>query len=100
MNANAVHLIQVTPEQLSLAIKEAIREELQTLQASLEKKKTKRTEYITRKEVAKMLGISKPTLWRWEKNRTLKNYKVQGRVFYKLHEVQELISKSVNHEEA
>lgn len=100
MNANAVHLIQVTPEQLSLTVKEAIREELQTLQASLEKKKTKRTEYITRKEVAKMLGISKPTLWRWEKNRTLKNYKVQGRVFYKLHEVQELISKSVNHEEA
>ena len=39
--------------------------------------------YLTPDEVAKMLGVSKSTLWRWNKNGYLKHTKCGCRPFYK-----------------
>lgn len=45
------------------------------------------TELLTRKEVAKWLGISLPTLHAWTKNNILQAYRIGNKVRYKKCEV-------------
>lgn len=49
--------------------------------------------YISRKEVAKLLKISLPTLSEWTKHGWLVAYKIGSRVLYKMQEVELSISK-------
>lgn len=44
-------------------------------------------EYITRKQTAKLLGISLPTLGLWSKNGMIPSYRIASRVRYKKDEV-------------
>jgi len=54
-------------------------------------------DYITRKEVAKLLRISLPTLHDWTKTSVLPSYKMQSRVLYKRSEVEKIIAgKSIS----
>ncbi|MCV6629188.1 MAG: helix-turn-helix domain-containing protein [Flavobacteriaceae bacterium] len=46
---------------------------------------------LTRKEVAKMLGISLPTLHAWSKGNILIPYRIGNKVRYKEHEVLEAL---------
>lgn len=48
-------------------------------------------EYITRRDVCKLLKISLATLFNYTKDGTLKGYRIGGRVLYKLVEVQNSI---------
>ena len=45
------------------------------------------TEYLTRKETAKILGISLPTLNDWSKRQLLPSYRIASRIRYKKEEV-------------
>ena len=47
----------------------------------------KETNYFTRKEVAKKLHISLPTLNEYTKSGNLKGYRIMGRILYKIDEV-------------
>lgn len=47
--------------------------------------------YLTLDEVAKMLGVSKSTLWRWNKSGYLRNIKCGRKSFYKKSDVENLI---------
>jgi excisionase family DNA binding protein len=51
------------------------------------------SDYISRKEVAKLLRISLPTLHDWTKLGLLKSYKLGTRVLYKESEVKEALEK-------
>jgi excisionase family DNA binding protein len=53
-------------------------------------------EYLTRKEVAKLLNISLPTLNEYTKRSLLKSYKMGARVLYKKSEV-ETAPRKVNY---
>lgn len=44
-------------------------------------------EYMSRKEVCKMLGINLSTLWVWTNKGKLKSYGIGNRVYYKRAEV-------------
>lgn len=53
----------------------------------------KQSEYLSRKEVAKLLKITLPTLHDWSKSGILKPYKIGTRVLYKQCEVKEALEK-------
>ena len=52
--------------------------------------------YLTPNEVAKMLGVSKSTLWRWNKNGYLKHTKCGRRPFYKKSDIDKIMGCHVN----
>ena len=54
------------------------------------------TQLLTRDEVAKMLGISLPTLHAWSKSGLLIRYRIANKVRYKKHEVLEALTKINN----
>ena len=51
--------------------------------------------YLTPDEVATMIGVSKNTLWRWEKDGYLTPFKIGRKVRYKQSDVTSLISGKV-----
>jgi excisionase family DNA binding protein len=52
--------------------------------------------YYSRKEVAKLLKITLPTLHDWTKQGLLKSYKIGTRVLYKPLEVKDALEKSIS----
>jgi excisionase family DNA binding protein len=56
-------------------------------------KENKQSGYLSRKEVAKLLKITLPTLHDWTKLQYLKAYKIGTRVLYKESEVIETLEK-------
>jgi excisionase family DNA binding protein len=53
----------------------------------------KEAKYFTRKETAKLLHISLPTLNEWTKDGTLTSYRIGTRVLYKPDEVMETVKQ-------
>ena len=51
------------------------------------------TQYLSRKEVAEMLGIGLVTVSEWTKKGLLQSYKMGNRVFYKRNEVENSLTK-------
>ena len=51
--------------------------------------------YYSRKEVAKLLKITLPTLHDWTREGLLKSYKIGTRVLYKPSEVKDALEKSI-----
>lgn len=49
---------------------------------------TPKTELLTRKEAAILLGISLPTLADWTKTGKVKGYRIASRIRYKRHEIE------------
>lgn len=47
--------------------------------------------YLTPDEVAKMLGVSKSTLWRWNKSGYLRNTKCGRKPFYKKSDIDKIM---------
>jgi excisionase family DNA binding protein len=59
--------------------------------------KEEKSHYLSRKEVAKLLKITLPTLHDWTKLGWLRSYKIGTRVLYKPDEIKEAIEKvSIN----
>jgi len=61
----------------------------------LPKKENNQADYISRKEVAKLLRITLPTLHEWTKMGYLKAYKMGTRVLYKELEVKHAFEKKI-----
>ena len=85
----AIQLIGITPEQLQNAIIEGVQTQLNSFKKHFEQKPN--TEYLTRKEVAKMLSINLSTLHYWVKNKKLKAYSISSRIYFKRKEVEQSI---------
>ena len=54
---------------------------------------SKETELLTRKEVAKLLRVSLPTLHDWTKRGIIKGYRIEGKVYYKRSEIEESLTE-------
>lgn len=88
-NITQVH--NVTPQQLKESILSEVRTELQNITQNFQSKK--QPEYLTRKEVAKILKVSLVTLSDWNKKGVLKPYRLGNLIRYKRAELdQALIS--------
>ena len=80
-----IQFIQITPAELKELIRETIRCEFIEFAKDFQPKEP--TEYLTRKEVVKMLNINMSTLHHWTKQGKLKAYGIGARIYYKRHEV-------------
>jgi len=77
---------QIPIEELKIVFSEIVKNELSKLNVNAEPPQQRET-YGTRKEVAKELHISLPTLSELSKTGIIKSYKIQGRVLYKWEDV-------------
>lgn len=86
-----IKFIQIEPNELKSLLKESVKQEFNQLKEEILCKTP--TQYLTRKEVAKMLHIDLKTLYNWTNKEVLTSYGIQGRVYYKRDEVEKAIIK-------
>ena len=86
-NNNITQVHGVTPLQLKESILSDVRAELQTITQNFQPKK--QPEYLTRKEVAKILKVSLVTLSDWNKKGVIKPYRLGNLIRYKRSEIEE-----------
>lgn len=85
-----INLVQVSLEDMSSVIRSIVSEELKKMENYLKPEVNKSNsldDYLTREEVCKMLKVSNTTLFNWNNEGILKNYKVGRRVYYKREDV-------------
>ncbi|MCG7501771.1 helix-turn-helix domain-containing protein [Tenacibaculum sp. Mcav3-52] len=80
-----IQLINITEEKLTTNILLALKKELAQLKKDFQPQES--TKWISRKDTAKMLGVSFTTLANWNKKGVLTAYSIGTRVYYKLDEV-------------
>ena len=83
---NAIQITQFTPNELKSLLKEGVQQVVNQIREEFQPKTP--TEYLTRKQVAKMLDINLTTLNNWTNKGVLISYGIQGRVYYKRDEVE------------
>jgi predicted DNA-binding transcriptional regulator AlpA len=89
----AIQLIQITPEQLQNEILKGVKVQLDELKKHFTPKEP--NEYLSRNEVAKMLGIDLSTLHNWNKKKILNPVCIGARVYYLRSEIETSI-KPIN----
>lgn len=82
---NAIQITQFTPNELKSLLMEGVQQVVNQIREEFQPKTP--TEYLTRKQVAKMLDINLTTLNNWTNKGVLISYGIQGRVYYKRDEV-------------
>ena len=83
---NAIQITQFTPNELKSLLMEGVQQVVNQIREEFQPKTP--TEYLTRKQVAKMLDINLTTLNNWTNKGVLISYGIQGRVYYKRDEVE------------
>jgi excisionase family DNA binding protein len=82
---NVTQLHNATPQQLTEAIINGVKDEISLLKAEFQPKEP--TEYLTRNEVAQLLKVDLSTVHNWTKKGKIKAYGLGNRVYYKRHEL-------------
>lgn len=91
LEAGANVTLSVTPADLReffLAIAKEIMDNAPTV-----KEEPQQEVYLSNDEVAAKLGVSKNTLWRWNRDGYLKPFKVGKKLFYKSSDVESLMQQ-------
>ena len=88
---NAIQITQFTPNELKSLLMEGVQQVVNQIREEFQPKMP--TEYLTRKQVAKMLDINLTTLNNWTNRGALTSYGIQGRVYYKRDEVEKAFIK-------
>ena len=81
-----IKFIQIEPNELKSLLMEGVQQVVNQIREEFQPKTP--TEYLTRKQVAKMLDINLTTLNNWTNKGVLISYGIQGRVYYKRDEVE------------
>ncbi len=77
-------LSPITRDELKLDFREVVQQEIKRLFASLmEQQPITAPKYLTRKDTAKRLGVSLPTLNEWTKTGLVQGYRISSRIRYK-----------------
>jgi excisionase family DNA binding protein len=92
MNTKDFILSPLPMEELKTEISEAILKQISPLFNSLIPKQPE-VELLTRKEVAKLYGVSLPTIIDWTKSGKIIGYRIASRVRYKRSEIEKSLSK-------
>ena len=85
MSNNITQVFGITPEELKETILKDLRLELKTLAQNFKPKEP--PEYLTRKEVAKILKISLQTIHVWNRKKILNPYRLGNLIRYKSNEI-------------
>jgi excisionase family DNA binding protein len=76
---------------IQIALGEVVKQEIQ--KHFQQQDALKETELLTRKQAAKLLGISLPTLLEWTKSGTITGYRIASRIRYKKDELENSLSQ-------
>ena len=88
---NAIQITELTTNELKSLLMEGVQQVVNQIREEFQPKTP--TEYLTRKQVAKMLDINLTTLNNWTNRGALTSYGIQGRVYYKRDEVERAFIK-------
>ena len=88
-NNNITQVHGITPQQLKESILSEVRVELQSITQNFQPQK--QPEYLTRKEVAKILKVTVVTLSDWDKKGVLKPYRLGNLIRYKRDEIDQAL---------
>lgn len=83
---------QIPLEQLKTEISEAVKKEFAPFLNSINPPKQE-TVLLTRKEAAKLLGVSLPTILDWTKTGKITGYRIASRIRYKRAEIENSLSQ-------
>jgi len=87
-----IQSITLTTNELDVIINRSISSALEHLKPSTEQKEVKpETEYLTRKETAKLLRISLTTLNDWSKKGIVNAYRIGTRVRFKSNQINDFL---------
>ena len=86
-----VIFISVPEQELRLLFGDVMDEKLKSF---IQHDKTKSPSFVTRKETARLLRISLPTLHEYTKNGILVGYRIGGRILYKLSEIEDVLEEN------
>ncbi|MCL1671463.1 helix-turn-helix domain-containing protein [Elizabethkingia ursingii] len=89
-----LQLIQLSKEELLEEFEVMVRRVFEKMMT--EKKADEEKELYTREEAAKLLNVSYPTLFHWNKDGKLKARKIGKRVYYSKEDVKEALNKLNN----
>lgn len=94
-----IQLINVSTAELVNLITEKVKEQFhEVINAPSEKNnQINDSEFLTRKETAKLFNVSLATLHDWNNNKTIKPYKMGNRTYYKRSELLETLFNSNRH---
>lgn len=84
-------IIQISLNDLREVVKDLYHEERKRTEEAISANREHPT--LTRKETAKMLGVSLSTLWQWEKSGYLTPVKIGTKVMYRPTDVDALLTK-------
>lgn len=89
MTNNITQVFGITPEELKQDILKDVKDELNSIAQNFKLKEP--PEYLTRKEVAKILKISLVTLHDWNKKKILNPYRLGNLIRYKRSELDDAL---------
>jgi hypothetical protein len=94
-----IQLINVSTAELVNLITEKVKEQFhEVINVPNEKNnQINDSEFLTRKETAKLFNVSLATLHDWNNNKTIKPYKMGNRTYYKRSELLETLFNSNRH---
>ena len=88
---NTIQITELTTNELKSLLMKGVQQVVNQIREEFQPKTP--TQYLTRKQVAKMLDINLTTLNNWTNRGALTSYGIQGRVYYKRDEVEKAIIK-------
>lgn len=91
MSEKLIQLHNTDPVSFKNQIVQEISERIDALEKRLPPPKS---EWITRKQASKLLGVSLVTISDWTKKDILKAYRIGNRVRFKLNEIEEVLNNS------
>jgi len=95
MTGKIIQLTQISVEDLSCLIKEAVASEIKKLANLVTSPPPNHSDVLlTRKEASKMLDVSFTTLYHWNNDETLSAHKMGRKVFYLKEDVINKIKKA------
>ena len=83
----------ITKEEFKEIIYQCVKKTIDIKNNSKNPKEKSEENYLTRKEVAKLLRVSLPTLHEWTKEGILISHRIGKRVLYRLEEIKSAISQ-------
>lgn len=83
---NTIQITELTTNELKSLLMKGVQQVVNQIREEFQPKTP--TQYLTRKQVAKMLDINLTTLNNWTNKGVLISYGIQGRVYYKRDEVE------------
>lgn len=85
-----VFLWGLTPQEFQKMLINALEQVIEPLKPA---KESRSIELLTRKETAKLLRISLPTLAKWSEQGIIHAISMRGRIYYSLSEIQNILEK-------